>query len=96
MAMPRVSQNVTPWPAAPVITTLEPPLPVGTTLPEPPLPLVTGLPDPPLPLGEDEPPDPLGTSPIFPVHPTPAPSAAAKKTIVQHFLFVHMGLTSTG
>jgi len=98
--MPRVSQKVTPAPAAPVITVvLEPalpPTPLTTALPVPddaPLPLPD---DAPLPLpvlfpvpDEDDP--PLCGSPTFPTHP-PTSVAAAKKIMLQLF----MALTSTG
>src|SRR5947208_6715787 len=67
MATPRVSQNVTPPPAAPVITTPEPPeppTPLTTAFPAPPLPVVTAAPPPP---GVPE--EPPGTSPTFPTQP---------------------------
>jgi hypothetical protein len=95
MATPRVSQNVTPLPAAPVITEplpALPPTPLMTLLPVPletefpvPLPVLLPVPE------DDEPPEPLGASPTFP---TQAPNrvAAANKTMVQSFM-VH---TSTG
>src|SRR6185436_13480449 len=90
MAMPRVSRNETPPPAAPVITEPEPPLPVPTMLPAPPVPVATALPAPPVPVPVgDDPPEPelVVTLPIVPVQPPPS-SAAAKKTILRRSLFM--------
>src|SRR3954467_13537860 len=64
MATPRVSQNLTPPPAAPVITTPEPPAPLTTAFPAPPLPVVTAAPPPPG-VGDEAPPEPAGMSPTF-------------------------------
>src|SRR4051812_44555419 len=91
-AMPDVVQKLTPPPAAPVTTTPEPPVPVATALPVPPVPVTTC--EPPLPGVGGDPPDPVvWTLPMVPVQPAPS-AAAAKKAILQLFLF--MALTSTG
>ena len=92
MATPRVSQNVTPSPAAPVITEPLPALPADAAhdavagaagRPALPVPLLLPVPE------DDEPPEPLGASPTFP---TQAPSrvAAANKTMVQQLHGAHL------